>query len=162
MAISIDWGTKIITVPQADLTNLVGEIYELDANDFRLELKNLEESEEGMFALDTHRHNTEVVLAGVTYSRFIEIINGYTITFEDGQYAINIVGGNTNISDVTNVNQVSIRSANTAGLITVVSGSGVTEQDKSDIINPIIENSLTAISQLTLQNRKLLNAIRTR
>jgi hypothetical protein len=69
-----------------------------------------------MSFLDTHSHNQPVTVGGVTLARVIEIINGYTITFENGQYAVNLVGGNTNIADVTNVNQVSVRSANSAGL----------------------------------------------
>jgi hypothetical protein len=44
------------------------------------------------------------------------MINNYTVTFEDGQYAVNLVGANSNIADVVNVNQVSVRSANSAGL----------------------------------------------
>lgn len=117
MAISINWATKVINVPQADLTDLGGDVYELDLNDFRLELKSLEASEAGMAFLDTHSHNPPVTIGGVTIGRVIEIINGYTITFEDGQYAVNLVGANSNVSDVANVNQVSIRSANSAGLI---------------------------------------------
>ena len=122
MSISIDWGTKIITIPQADLTDLGGGVYELDLNAFRLELKSREDDEDGIPHLDTHRHNTEVVLSGVTYARFFEIINGYTVTFEDGQYAVNAVGANSNIADVLNVNQVSLRTFNSAGLITVGGG----------------------------------------
>jgi len=142
MAISIDWGTKIISVPQSYLTNLGGGVYELDLDEFRLDLKDLEDDEEGMAHLDTHIHNTEVTLAGVTYSRFIEIINGYTITFEDGQYAVNLAGANSNIADVSNVNQVSIRSFNSAGLITVTTGSGVTAQDKLDIADKVWDELL--------------------
>jgi len=117
--ITIDWGAKIINIPQSYLTDLGGGVYELDTDQFRLDLKDLEDDEEGMNFPDTHRHTTEVVLSGVTYARFVEIINGYTITFEDGQYAVNLTGSNNNISDVTNVNQVSVRSFNSAGLITV-------------------------------------------
>ena len=119
MAISIDWGTKVISVPKAD-TQLVQasptEIRQLDIDVFRLELKSLEDSEDGMPFPDTHLHNAEVTVGGVTLAMVVEIINGYTITFEDGQYAVNLVGANSNISDVANVNQVSIRSANSAGL----------------------------------------------
>jgi len=117
--ITIDWGSRIINIPQAYLTDLGGGVYQLDTNQFRLDLKDLEDGEEGMNFPDTHRHNTEVVLSGVTYARFVEIINGYTITFEDGQYAVELTGSNNNIPDVTNVNQVSVRSFNSAGLITV-------------------------------------------
>ncbi len=136
MSVSIDWGTKIITIPQAFLTFVGGSVYELDLDEFRLALKSLEDSEEGIMFPDTHIHNTEVVLGGVTYARFIEITD-YTITFEDGMYIVNIVGGNNNILDKMNLNYVSVRSSNSAGLI--VSGSGVTEQDKTDISTKVWE-----------------------
>ena len=93
------------------------EIRNLDLNMFRLALKDLEDDVEGIPFLDTHRHNTEVALGGLVYARVIEIINGYTVTFEDGQYAVNLIGANSNVGDVVNVNQVSIRSTNAAGLI---------------------------------------------
>ncbi len=78
MAISIDWGTRIISVPQADLTFVSGTLYALDTFTFRLSLKDLEDDEEGIPYPDTHNHNTEVTIAGVTYARTIEIINNYT------------------------------------------------------------------------------------
>jgi len=93
------------------------EIRELNLNAFRLDLKDLEDDEEGMPFPDTHKHNTEVTVGGLTLARVIEIINGYTVTFEDGQYAVNLVGANSNVGDVINVNQVSVRSQNSAGLI---------------------------------------------
>ncbi len=122
MAITIDWATKVINVPKADMTLVQSsptEIRELDINDFRLELKGLEASTEGMSYLDTHSHNPPVNISGFTLARVVEIINGYTVTFEDGQYAVNLVGANSNIADVTNVNQVSIRPFNSAGLVSV-------------------------------------------
>lgn len=138
MALSVNWITRVITVPQADLTPLGGGVYELDIDAFRLELKDLEDGE-GMPFPDTHRHNTTVTLGGVTLARTFEIINGYTVTFEDGQYAVNLVNANSNISDVANVNQVSIRSQNSAGLIQVSSGSGLSaaEQTQLDEIHRI-------------------------
>jgi len=119
MAISIDWANKIIYIPKNDLTLIQStptEIRELDLNQFRLELKSLEDDEEGMPFLDTHRHNTEVDIGGLTLARVVEIINGYTVTFEDGQYAVNLVGANSNVGDKVNVNQVSVRSFNSAGM----------------------------------------------
>jgi hypothetical protein len=98
------------------------EIRGLNLNDFRMSLKDLEDSEEGMPFPDTHRHNTEVSVGGITLARVIEIINGYTITFEDGQYAVNLSGANCNVADVVNVNQVSVRSANSAGLTSLNMG----------------------------------------
>jgi hypothetical protein len=38
MAISIDWGTKVIFVPQADLTFVSGTLYSLDVDQFRKDL----------------------------------------------------------------------------------------------------------------------------
>lgn len=139
MSISIDWSTKVITIPQAYLEDKTGGIYELDIDAFRLDLRNLEDSVDGIPFLPTHQHNTEVVLSGTTYARMIILINGYTITFEDGQYAVNAKGANSNIADVMNVNQVSLRSFNAAGLISVTSGSGVIPQDIIDIADAVEE-----------------------
>lgn len=133
MAISIDWGNRVINIPQDYLTPLGGSTYELDLDQWRLDLKALEADEEGMAFLDTHTHNTEVTIGGLTLARVIELINNYTVTFQDGQYAVNLVGANSNVGDNININQVSVRSQNSAGLITVTSGSGVTEQDIIDI-----------------------------
>lgn len=119
MAISIDWGTRVITVPQADLTHVGGTNYELDTEAFRIALKDLEDNEGGIVHPKTHNHNTSVLLGGIEYARIIEIINGYTVTFEEKAqpYAVNFVGSNNNILDVANLGTVSFRSNNSAGLI---------------------------------------------
>lgn len=130
---SINWLTKVIYVPQSYLTNLGGGIYELNVDEFRLDLKDIEDSEEGMTFPRTHVHNTQVTLSGVTYARTVEIINGYTIEFQNGNYTVKCVGANHNVGDVKVVNSVSLLIGNSAGLITVTSGSGVTSQDKADI-----------------------------
>lgn len=120
MSVTVTWATKVINVPKSYLTLIQAaptEIYEMNLNQFHLTLKELEATEEGQVFVDTHRHNTEVELGGITYARVIEIINGYTVTFEDDQYAVNLVGANSNVGDVVNVNQVSVRSYNAAGLI---------------------------------------------
>lgn len=140
MAISIDWGTRVITVPKADMElvhSFPFEVRELDLNEFHLTLRNLEDDIEGMAYPSTHNHNTEVSLGGVVLSRVVEIINDYTVTFENGNYAVNLVGANSNVADVTNLNSVSIRSANSAGLITV---GGV---DPSDIANAVFDEPLS-------------------
>lgn len=120
MAITIDWPTGVINVPRNDLTLVQStptEIREMDLNWFRLQLKALETTTYGMAYLKTHIHNTEVNLGGITYARVIEILDPYTVTFEDGQYAVNLFGANSNVGDKVNVNQVSVRSQNSAGLI---------------------------------------------
>jgi hypothetical protein len=121
MSVTIDWWDKIINVPKAYMTLIQStptEIRELDIDTLRYDLRALEASEEGVVFDYTHNHVAPVSVGGVTLARVVEIVNDYTITFEDGQYAVNIVGGNSNIGDNVNVNQVSVRSANSAGLIT--------------------------------------------
>ena len=123
MAITIDYKTRIISVEKVDMTIVQPsppfpfEIRELDINVFRLTLKNIEDNVGGIPFVDTHNHNTIVTVGGVTLARVVEIINGYTVTFEDGSYAVNLVGANSNIADVVNLNSVSVRAANSAGLI---------------------------------------------
>lgn len=138
MALSIDPITFVILVPKADLTLIQSsptEIRELDLNSFRLELKDYEDNEDGMYLLKTHDHNTEVTLSGLTFSRVIEILPPYTITFEDGQYAVNLINANSNVSDKVNVNQVSVRSANSAGLVAAT--STVTSNDVTAIATAV-------------------------
>ena len=131
MAISIDWETKIISIPKSYMTLIQAspEILGLNLNTLRLDLKDLEDDDWGMTFPDTHRHNTEVTLGGITLTRTLEIINGYTVTFEDGQYAVEAKEANSNLADVMNVNQVSLRTFNSAGLITVTSGSGLSTEE---------------------------------
>lgn len=117
---NVDWPNKVIYVDKADMTLVQStpvEIRELNLNWFHLTLRDLEDNDDGMVWPKTHKHNTEVVLGGITYARVIEVINGYTVTFENGSYAVNLVGANSNVGDVVNLNLVSVRSANAAGLI---------------------------------------------
>lgn len=134
MAVSIAWATGIISIPKADLSLVSGVVYQYSLETFRQALKSLEDDEEGMPFDDTHSHNTTVTLAGTEYARSIQIINGYTVTVEDGQYAVNFYGANSNIMDVTNVNQVSIRTQNSAGLIEVATGAGPSAADIADAV----------------------------
>lgn len=123
----MDWVLKIISVSKVDMVLVQSnptEIYELDIDIFRLALKGLEESVAGMIYPQTHNHVTPVNVGGVSLARVVELTNGYTVTFEDGQYAVNLVGANSNVGDKVNVNQVSVRSANSAGLVEVGTGGG--------------------------------------
>ena len=134
MPISITWGSRVINVPQNYLTPLGGSVYELNLETFREDIIDLMDNEQGIAHLDTHIHNVEVTLAGLTFARTIEFINGYTVTFEDGQYAVSAVGANSNIADVMNLNQVSLRTANSAGLIVYASGSGLTQAEHDKLM----------------------------
>lgn len=145
MAISIAWGTRTINVPQSDLTLVSGTLYELDVDWFRLQLKDLEDGDEGMAYPDTHRHNTAVTLSGVTYARTFEIINQYTVTFENtgSPYTVRMTGANHNIADVTNFDgSVSLIVGNSAGLIVTNTGGG--GATAAQVWQHAIENGLTA------------------
>jgi hypothetical protein len=93
------------------------EIRELNLDTFRLNLRDLEDDPDGRPWPKTHTHNTEQTVAGIQLARVINILDPYTVTFEDGQYAVNLVGANSNVADKTNVNQVSVRPQNSAGLV---------------------------------------------
>jgi hypothetical protein len=120
MAISINHLTKVIFIPKNDLTLVQStptEILELDLVTFHHWLRDWEDDVAGMVMPTTHNYNPPVSVGGVTLASVIEIINDYTVTFEDGQYAVNLTGANSNVGDRVNVNQVSVRSANSAGLV---------------------------------------------
>jgi len=119
MATTINFSTKVISVLRADMTLIQStptEIRQLSINQFRLDLRDLEDGFAGIAFDDTHLRNPSVTVGGVVLASVVEMINNYTVTFEDGQYAVNLAGANSNIADVVNVNQVSVRSANSAGL----------------------------------------------
>ena len=141
MALTVTPGTKTIYVPQSYMTLVSGlavgatEVYELDTNQLRLDLKDWEDSEDGMAEPDTHRHVTNYTISGVTYARTIEIINGWIVDFEDTgtPYIVACVGSNHNLSDVTDFSggNVSMLPGNSGGLVetevsTGTSSSGLT------------------------------------
>jgi len=136
MAYTYDYATLTITIPQSDLTLVTGTLYELNTNVFRLAVADEQDSERGMPYPDAIRHNTEVTVAGTTYARFIEIINGWSITFENGTYSVRLVGSNNNLFDVENgilnQNSVQVIPGNAAGLIVSGGGGSLTAQQIRD------------------------------
>jgi len=117
--IYIFWDTFEIFVPKSAMTLLQMfpvEIYQLNINDFHLKLRAIEDDVIGISYPTTHRYIAPIEIGGVTLSRVMEVLSPYTITFEDGKYAVNIEGGNSNLADVNNINNVGVRTANSAGL----------------------------------------------
>jgi len=136
MAVSVDYATKIITIPKADLTLVTGTLYELDTEALRRELAALQDDEEGIWADTMYTHNTEVTVAGTTFARTIEIFNGYSLEFEDGNYSVRLEGSNNNYFDVENgileQNQVQVISNNSGGLVKQAQGPPIDEQAVRD------------------------------
>jgi hypothetical protein len=122
VALSIDWTTRTILVPQSYLTPIGGTLYELDTNQWRLDVLDIMDAE-GIAYPDPIRHNTEVTVAGTTFARTIEVINGYHVEFENGAYTVRLAGSNNNLFDVENgvliQNTVQVIAQNSAGLVVV-------------------------------------------
>ena len=83
MAISLDPATRLISVPQADLTFVSGTLYSMDTDQFRKDVMALLASEPYIWMPDAYIHNTEVTVAGTTFARTLEFINSYSIQFEN-------------------------------------------------------------------------------
>ena len=122
--ITIDWTTYIITVPQSYLTLITGALYELDTNQFHLDLRTLEATEEWMPYPETHDHQTEYTVAGTTFARKVEILAPYSVQFEDtgAAYSVKLAGSNNNIFDQDNgilvpTSLVTVIGQNSAGLV---------------------------------------------
>jgi hypothetical protein len=129
MAVTIDYNTYVITVPKSDTqfveTNPATglEVRQLDIVIFGQLLADVQDNSPDVWAPTAYSYTKPADVGGVQLAPVLLILSPYTVTFEDGQYAINFVGGNTNLGDFVNVNQVSIRSNNSAG------------QTFSDVIN---------------------------
>jgi len=155
--ISVSQATRIVTVPLADLTLVTaasgsfGAVYSYNVDAYRLELRDWEDSVDGMGAPPTHNHNTEVTLAGVTYARVFEQVNGYTTTFELDTPAqqVSLFGANHNIGDVQNVNGVGLIINNSAGLQTVVQGSGLSAEQATQLIEIYTRLGLNVSNAIT-------------
>lgn len=91
---------------------------------------DLLDDEDRIWLPGAFRHNTTVTIAGVTYARFIEVINNFTVEFTPNtQWTVLLEGSNNNIFDVGGgilvQNQVQVIPTNSAGLIQITSGSGL-------------------------------------
>lgn len=138
MAYTYDYATLTITVPQSDLTLVTGTLYDLDTKVFKETVADEQDSDRGMPFVNAISHNTEVTVAGTTFARTVELINGWSLTFEDlPDYTVRLIGSNNNLFDVENSilnqNQVQVISTNSAGLITVdTGGTALTSQQTRD------------------------------
>jgi hypothetical protein len=125
VALTVDYSTLTINVPQADLTFVSGTFYTLDTNAFWAELKAIEASENGIVYPDMQIRTPENIIAGTPYVPSVVITNGFNVEFEDGQYSVQLENTNNNIWSVGDAilvqNQVQVIPTNSGGL---VSGGG--------------------------------------
>ena len=121
MAITINYQTYVINVDKSETTFLginpqTGlEIRQLNVETFGKQLADIQDNSNDVWATTAFEYTGPKDVGGIQLAPVLLILNPYTVTFEDGQYAINLIGGNTNLQDFANVNQVSIRPSNSVG-----------------------------------------------
>lgn len=153
---TIDPATKTISVPQSELTLVSGTLYELDTDQFRLDMNALMDDEAYIWMDDYAIRNAPVTVAGTTFAQTLEITNGWSVTFTpDSQYSVRLAGSNNNLFDVENnilnQNQVQVIAQNSAGLIdadTIAEQVKLLWQDRGfDADNPVtVDESAKTIS----------------
>jgi len=150
MAYSVDWPTKTVFIPKADLSLISAnpEIYALDVLAFWAAIHDIQDGE-GMTYDTIMASNAPSAIGGVTLVRVVEVINAYKIEFEDGPYQVNLVGANNNILERRVQNQVSLNPSNSAGAIIVSGGTGgFTPDDRIRL------NRIDATTQVTNANNR--------
>jgi len=146
MAMTLDPATKVFTINQADLTLVQGTLYSADTDALRKEMMLLLASEPYIWMPDSFNHNTEVVVAGVTYARTLTTLNGYSYTFSpDSQWSVRLEGSNNDFWDIEagflNQNQVQVIPTNSAGLI-VNEGQSLGQADLDNIADAVADEAL--------------------
>lgn len=117
MAYSVNWTTKVITVPVSDLTLVSGVNYTLDSEAFWREMRRLEwEFSEGLYAPQAIEFVETQILSGLAYSPIVKLINGYTWQTNGSNINVSLIGYNSNLLDFFNPgNGVSVLANNSAG-----------------------------------------------
>lgn len=178
MSIEIDWATYVITIHRDHMLLIQStpiEIRQLDLTSFHTVLRAIEDDPLGIPHPDTHRYSSATEISGVVLALVVELLEPYTITFDDGLYAVNITGGNSNLADRVNINNVGVRTANSAGLqdlsalqASSFSGGGVTIDATSlysGLTYPVgtrqypVNNTVDAIQIARSRGLKTLNVV---
>jgi len=133
----IDYGnTFIISIFKSDLTYISKDLYELNVNSFRLTLKSFEADETGIVFPKTHLHNTEIILAGITFIRTVALLQPYSVQFENGKYSVRLVGANNNLYDVGG----GVLISNQVQVIPTYTSQTVFVPDFGDIVETVIDS----------------------
>lgn len=117
MAYTVNWNTKVISIPLGDLTLISGVNYSLDALDFWIEVRRLEASPvDGLWAKQALDYVNSQLLSGITYVPIVKLINGYTWDIASSNINVSIIGANSNLLDFyTPANGISVLANNSAG-----------------------------------------------
>lgn len=124
MSYSVNWITKVVSIPTADLVPVVGTRYRLEMASFLSEIRRLEaDPAQGLWADQILAHTNATTLAGVTFAPLDEVINGYTVQFTGAATRVDLAGSNNNLVDVLISTGVAVVPSNSAGL-QIVATSG--------------------------------------
>jgi len=143
MAISLIIPGRIIYIPQADLTEVSGSptnVFSIDVNFLHNTLRTLMTLEANDIYENTHEHVAPFVLGQITLFRVLKIVGDWVVEFEDTgtPYAVQILGGNTNIDEKAVINNVSVRSFNSAGGQQISTGtSGLTPTEALALLQAV-------------------------
>lgn len=122
---SVNWTTKVITIPVSDMQLVSGTEYKLIMSDFHKEIRRLEwVFTEGFWADQILDHTNSKVVGGNTLPPVDEIINEYKIILDPTATRVIAEGSNNNLLDVQIANGVSL------GVTAFgVGGSALTEEE---------------------------------
>jgi len=136
MSYSVNWTTKVITIPLADLTLISGSNYSLDAGDFWIEMRRLEASpSDGLWAEQAVEYVNTQTLSGIEYVAIVKVINGYTWDTDTTDINISLLGSNNNLLDVFIPGDgVSVLANNSAGKQIISTGSGLSAEQTTQLI----------------------------
>lgn len=156
MNYTIDYTTYVIEIERASLPIASAsptEVRTFEVGQFHELLRDTEDGVVGIHFPDTHNWVASKNIGGVTLAPIFEMLAPYTVTFEDGLYAVNVLGANSNIGEYTNKNQVSVWITNSAGLtdrIDVFAALNLINQgvQKSSILVPHTDNLNLADTRL--------------
>lgn len=157
MAYQPDWIAKHFVIPRSDLTFISGDEYLLDMAEFHKEVRRLEWAfGEGLEYVDVIEYVAPISVGGTDLAPVVSVVNDYTFEFEEfvNPYIVNIEGANSNLADVTVVNNVSVRPKNSAGLIiknsecSNIAGDGINQEvsimyaDESIYVSSVGESAI--------------------
>jgi hypothetical protein len=130
VAFTVNWLTKLVTVPLTDLTLVSGINYTMDVDTAHDEMRRLEwEFADGLWAAQIIEYIDSQLLSGIVYSPIVKMVNGYTWEIDASNINVALVGANTNLLDTYIPSMsVSILVNNSGGKIVTGSGLSVAEQ----------------------------------
>lgn len=149
MVLTANWVTKIITVPKSELALISGTRYSITVDYWFQLLRELNASIQGVIetvSIPLYENTSPTT----TTPRITDVINGYTVVFEDGLYSVEFTDGNTNIREVEIKNQVSVGTNNTSALInpTVLEASVYAGQVIVDAVSGVAGTGKTPTGEL--------------